>query len=145
MFATSNYSEEISMSYSISKKITQIVASLSLVAFFASVSQVALADDSAAVKTIAGVLVGLNHFPSADDKAALAAIAADDAHGMAVRALANAVANIQHAATAEDKAAMEQIVASDMTDMQSKSLAQIVLGINHMPSAEAKASLQAML
>ena len=63
------------MSYSISKKITQTVASLSLVAFFASVSQVALADDSAAVKTIAGVLVGLNHFPSADDKAALAAIA----------------------------------------------------------------------
>ena len=40
------------MSYSISKKITQTVASLSLVAFFASVSQVALADDSAAVKPL---------------------------------------------------------------------------------------------
>jgi len=145
MFATSNYSEEISMSYSVLKKIPRAIASLSLIAFLASVSQVALADDSAAVKTIAGVLVGLNHFPSAEDKAALAAIAADESNGMAVRALANAVANIQHAATAEDKAAMKQIVASDMADSQSKSLAQIVLGINHVPSAEAKASLQAML
>jgi len=133
------------MSYSVLKKIPRAIASLSLIAFLTSASQVALADDSAAVRTIAGVLVGLNHFPSAEDKEVLAAIAADESNGMAVRALANAVANIQHAATAEDKAAMEQIVASDMADSQSKSLAQIVLGINHVPTAEAKASLQAML
>ncbi len=63
------------MSYSVLKKIPRAIASLSLIAFLASASQAALADDAAAVKTIAGVLVGLNHFPSAEDKAALAAIA----------------------------------------------------------------------
>ena len=108
-------------------------------------ASVAQADDAMAAKTIAGVLVSLNHFPSADDKAALAAIASDEANGMTVRALANAVAEIQHSATADGKAAMETIVASDMAGAQEKALAEIVLGINHVPSAEAKASLQAML
>lgn len=120
-----------------------VLSSLMLIGLGAAPA--ALADDAEAAKTIAGILVGLNHFPSADDKATLAAIAEDDANGMAVRSLATAVAGIQHSASAEGKAALEQIVMSDMASAQTKSLAKIVLGINHVPSAEAKASLQAML
>lgn len=122
---------------------TRAVA-LSGLVFLSSLAQVAWADDATATKTIAGVLAGLNHFPTAEDKAALAAIASDESNGMAVRAVAGAVAEIQHAATAEGKAAMQQIVASDGADAQTKTLAEIVLGINHVPSAEAKATLQAM-
>ncbi len=131
----------------LTKQTKTLVRAVSLTALVSlgSLSQVALADDAAATKTIAGVLAGLNHFPSADEKAALAAIASDEGNGMAVRALAGAVAGIQHAATAEGKAAMQQIVSSDMADAQAKALAEIVIGINHVPSAEAKATLQAML
>ena len=129
------------------KQTMTFVRAVSITALVAlgSLAQVALADDATATKTIAGVLAGLNHFPSAEDKAALAAIASDEANGMAVRALAGAVAEIQHAATAEGKAAMQQIVASDMANAQAKTLAEIVLNINHVPSAEAKATLQEMM
>lgn len=129
------------------KQTMTFVRAVSITALVAlgSLAQVALADDATATKTIAGVLASLNHFPSAEDKAALAAIASDESNGMAVRALAGAVAEIQHAASAEGKAAMQQIVASDMANAQAKTLAEIVLNINHVPSAEAKATLQEMM
>ena len=129
------------------KQTMTFVRAVSITALVAlgSLAQIALADDATATKTIAGVLADLNHFPSAKDKAALAAIASDESNGMAVRALAGAVAEIQHAASAEGKAAMQQIVASDMANAQAKTLAEIVLNINHVPSAEAKATLQEMM
>ena len=105
----------------------------------------ASADNEEAVKTIAGILMNLNHFPSADEKETLAKIAEDEAVGQAFRAVALAVHNMQHSATAADKERLSQILASDMAAAEAKALAEIVMGINHMPSAEAKASLQAMI
>ena len=108
-------------------------------------SQFSLADNASATKTIAGILNGLNHFPSDDDKTALMAIADDDGTGRAFRAVASAVSNFAHAATAEDKEIMNRIIASDRASGDAKILAEIVLGLNHAASADAKASLQAML
>lgn len=116
-----------------------------LVAALGMFSQFAMADNESAAKSIAGVLVNLNHFPSAEEKAALKAISEDEGTGQAFRAIALAVHNIQHAATAEDKANMAQVIASDMAASEAKELAEIVVGINHMPSADAKTALQAML
>lgn len=116
-----------------------------LISALGMLSQFAMADNDSAAKSIAGVLVNLNHFPSAEDKATLKAISEDEGTGPAFRAVALAVHNIQHAATAEDKANMAQVIASDMAEPEAKQLAEIVAGINHMPSADAKTALQAML
>lgn len=116
-----------------------------LVAALGMFSQFALADNESAAKSIAGVLVNFNHFPSAEEKVALQAISEDEGTGRAFRAVALAVHNMQHAATAEDKAIMAQIMTNDMAASEAKELAGIVAGINHMPSAEAKTALQAML
>jgi len=108
-------------------------------------SQLALADNAAAASTIAGVLTGLNHFPSDDDKAALQAVAGDDSVGRGFRLIATAVANIQHSATAEDKEILNRIIASDQASADARALAEIVLGINHTASDDARIRLQAML
>ena len=51
------------------KQTMTFVRAVSITALVAlgSLAQVALADDATATKTIAGVLAGLNHFPSAED------------------------------------------------------------------------------
>ncbi len=102
------------------------------------------ADDAASAQTIAGILNGLNHFPSDSDKAALMAIVNDSTSSEAYKTVARAVHNIQHAATAADKEALEAIAGSD-ADANAKALAEIVMGINHVPSDAAKARLAAML
>lgn len=124
---------------------TSLFNKLLLITTLAIFSPLAMADDAAATKTIAGVLVNLNHFPSADDKAALKALTEDESAGEAFRAVALAVHNIQHAATAEDKEALSALISNNMTAPAAKALAEIVVGINHMPSPDAKMALQAML
>ncbi|MEX2131758.1 MAG: hypothetical protein WD772_09740 [Pseudohongiellaceae bacterium] len=119
---------------------TKLLVILSLGMF----SQFAMADNASATKTIAGILMNLNHFPSDADKAALMAIQNEEGTGPAFKAVAMAVHNMQHAATAEDKERLSQVVASDMAAAEAKTLAQIVLGMNHMASAEAKAQLQTL-
>ena len=126
------------MRISLTKKLLAII----LMGVF---SQVSLADNASATKTIAGILATLNHFPSDDDKASLMAIADDDGTGRAFRAVASAVSNIQHAATDDDKEIMNRIIASERAAADAKALAEIVLGLNHAASSEAKATLQAML
>lgn len=116
-----------------------------LVAAISMFSQFALADNEAAAKSIAGVLVNFNHFPSAEEKVTLHAISEDEDTGRAFRAVALAVHNMAHAASSEDKAIMAEIMVNDMAESVAKELAGIVAGINHMPSADAKAALQAML
>ena len=126
------------MKPSLAKQLVAIV----LVGVF---SQIALADNASAAKTIAGILVSLNHFPSDADKAALAAVASDETNGRGFQLIATAVSKIQHAATAEDKEIMNRIIASDRATPAAKALAEIVLGLSHMPSDAAKSRLRAML
>lgn len=104
-----------------------------------------LADDASASATIAGILVDLNHFPSAQEKEALQGIINDDSVSEDLKAVAQAVHDIQHAASDAAKESLNAIAAKSDVDMTVKSLAEIVVGINHMPSADAKAQLQAIL
>ncbi len=108
-------------------------------------NQAVLADNDAAAKAIAEILVGLNHFPSDAEKAVLMDIAQDQSNGQGIRAVAQAVHDMQHSLSAESKEAMAQIMASDCADPRAKALAEIVSGINKMAGDQAKASLQAML
>lgn len=120
--------------------LTRKLLTIALIGLF---SQFSLADDASSQKTIAGILMNLNHFPSDADKATLMAIAQDESNGRGTRAIATAVANISHAATAEDKETMTRIMGIAQAPAEVKALAGIVLGINHVPSADAKEALQA--
>ncbi len=116
-----------------------------LLGVLASFSQFVFADNASAQKTIAGVLHGLNHFPSDADKAALMAIAEDASVGRGYQALAAAVANISHSVTTEGKAVAARIMEAPQAPADLKTLARIVAQFNHTASAEAKATLAAIM
>lgn len=96
-----------------------------------------------AVATMANIVIGLKHFPSDADKAALAAIADSDASD-SVKAVANAIAGISHKASDEDTATLATISEDDSEPAELRELASIVNGLMHVPSAEAVAALQSL-
>ncbi len=118
------------------------VLAFTLMGLFA---QFSMADNASAVKDIAGVVAGMNHFPSDQEKAKLMALSADDTLAEGVRDMASTVANIQHFANAEGKDAMARIMANDQAPDNAKALAGIIARFAHMASAEEKAILTAML
>lgn len=99
---------------------------------------------SGAVPDMARILANLNHYPSAEQKEALAAISKDESNSDATRAIANAIHNIEHKITAEDAAALKAITESDAASDAEKKLASIALGINHFASEEDKKALEAL-
>jgi hypothetical protein len=107
-------------------------------------ANVAVAAESKAVQTMAGIVAGLNHFPSAADKATLTTIVDDKATTADERTVAKALLNVQHKAAAGDKASLEAIVADTKATAGVKTLAGTLLSLNHMASADDKAKLQAL-
>lgn len=114
------------------------------VALLFTFSQLALADDVAAAKTIADVVASMNHFPSADQKTALRAVSEDNSVDSSLQTIAATVSNIQHSPTDEGKQALNRIIGSDQASAEAKALAQVVAGFNHAASAEGKAALAAL-
>ena len=125
------------MKFSTTKK---LLAILSIGLF----SQFAIADMASAQKSIAGILAGMNHFPSDAQKTELMAIANDEASGRGMQMIATAISNIQHAATAEGKESMNQIIGYAQASASAKALAEIVLSFNHMASADDKETLASL-
>ena len=109
--------------------------------------QPAMAQDEAAMvamKQVADIVASLNHFPTDEDKTALADISGNENLPESLRDMADTVANISHAATDEGKAMMADIQASDEATESAKALAGIIADINHSASDDAKATLTAM-
>ena len=125
--------------------LTSPLKKASLIVLLGLLSQAVLADDASATRTIAGVLVDLNHFPSDDEKAQLMAISRDQSVSPALRTVAQAAHDIQHAAPADAQAALNEVINSESAPAEARALAEIILGINHMPGDAAKARLNAML
>ena len=102
------------------------------------------ADESADVATMASIVLSLQHFPSAQDKETLAAIAAGDSSD-SVKAVANAIAGIQHKVSDADKATLMAIAGDENEPADLRQLAGIVANLNHVPGAEAKAELETLV
>lgn len=94
-----------------------------------------------ATKSMATILISLNHFPSDADKEMLMGIANNSGNSEAIQAIAKAVHNFEHQASAADKEALNGIAGDSSASDAEKTLATIVVGINHTASAEAKATL----
>jgi hypothetical protein len=103
------------------------------------------ADNGSALSDIAGVVAGMNHFPSDADKGKLMMLSEDDSLAQGIRDMASTVANIQHFANDEGKEAMARIIANEQAPDRAKTLARIIAGFLHIVSAEDKATLEAML
>jgi len=118
--------------------IVTVVCCASLVVF----SSVMAASD--AVKTMAGIMMGLNHYPSDAEKATLKGIV-DGGASDAEKACATAMINLQHAATADDKKKLNGIISDDSTPGPVRALAKIIVNLNHMPSGDDKKTLKELM
>ena len=127
------------MKLSAIKKLTVFI----LISMFTQFSMAA--DNASAVSEIAGIVAGMNHFPSDADKTKLMAIAEDGMLAQGVRDMATTVANIQHFPNDEGKAAMARIMENEQAPEMAKTLASIIANFAHMVGADDKAKLEAMM
>ncbi len=101
-------------------------------------------DEPNAVRTMAGIVAGLQHFPDDAAKETLGIIAQDDAATAAEKTIATAIAGIEHAVSAVDKEKLEMIAADSEEPDTVRELAAILAAFNHVPSDAAKARLEAL-
>jgi hypothetical protein len=100
--------------------------------------------EEAAIQTLARITMGLNHFPSDDDKAALKGIVDSDDSSEEAADIAMALANFEHKVQEKDTDRLSDIINDDGTDPDARKLASILLRTNHSPSDEDKTALAAL-
>lgn len=120
----------------------RIIATVAFLVFLVS-GQPARAVESA-VPTLAGILLTMQHFPSADQKATLEGIAADEQVNKDLRIIAGAIGNIQHQVPDEERAVLQAIVDDPSASGDAKTLASAALGFNHQLPDDARAALTAL-
>ncbi len=107
-------------------------------------AQTALAA-SAAVKEMAGIVMHLDHFPSAAGKVKLKGIVDNKGSTEQERVLATAISNLEHQVAAKDKDKLKQVMNDAAAPAEVKELAGIILNINHKASAADKTKLEQMM
>jgi hypothetical protein len=93
------------------------------------------------VKTMAGVLATLNHFPGDAEKAKLEGIVKSESATAAEKTVAQAMINLQHTVAAADKPKLDALIKDQATPASVRTLAEILVRLNHAPSAADKAEL----
>ncbi|HSX51348.1 MAG TPA: hypothetical protein VLF09_10340 [Cellvibrio sp.] len=101
--------------------------------------------ESNAISTMARILTELNHYPSAEQKATLAAISKDENSSDATRAIAEAIHNVEHKAKADDVEKLKIVTETKSSTEEEKQLAEIVMNLNHSVSPETKKALEALV
>lgn len=120
----------------------RVLISISTMLFLISPS--AFAGDNEAVKTMANILMHLNHFPSDSEKQQLVTIA-DTTMSSDVKTVAQAMVSLQHSASSEDKRKLQKVISDPAADKNIKVLASIVQGLNHKPTNADKQQLSTMI
>jgi len=112
--------------------------------FLSLTANLANAAESKAVQVMAGILMNIQHTPSAADKQALTQIEKDKGSSADERTVAQALMNVEHTVAAADKPKLEAIVADAKAPASVKTLASVILGLHHFPSASDKEKLRAL-
>ena len=99
---------------------------------------------SDAIKTMAGIMIKLNHYPSDAEKGTLKDIVKGKA-SEGEKALARAMINLEHQATAADKKKLEKLIGDDSTPGPVRALAKVIANLNHMPSDADKKVLKELM
>ena len=119
-----------------------VITVVSALLLLAVVAMPVVAQESTAVKTVAGILLTVNHFPSDTEKATLEKLAAASTTTESEKVLIEAFVNLQHSVPAADKEKLEAIVADQDASASVKSLATILGRFLHMASDADKAMLE---
>ena len=120
------------------------IALVSITLLLGLAASIAGAAESKAVQSMAGILVGLNHFPSAGDKQTLQQIADDKATTADERTVAQALMGVAHMAAAGDKPKLEAIAGDAKASGGVKTLADVLLKVTHHASDADKERLKAL-
>jgi len=97
------------------------------------------------MRTMAGIIMHLNHYPSTEEKDTLRAIVNDSTVPAHERVLAQALLNMKHKASAADKEKLQAIMNDASAPQQLREMAGIVHSLNHMPSAADRKKLGMMM
>jgi hypothetical protein len=100
------------------------------------------ATNSKAVKSIASVLMDIQHFPNDAQKKTLTTVAADSATTAQEKVLIQAILGMMHSINDADKPKVEAIMKDASAPAGVKSIATILDHFLHMVNAEDKATLQ---
>ena len=102
------------------------------------------AGDAESIKTMANIMMHLNHYPSDSEKSRLQTIV-DNSKSQDVRIIATAIKDLHHMATDADKEQLEKVMNDKQASHEIKQLASIVFHVQHHPSSEDKALLSTMI
>lgn len=108
----------------------------------AVISQAIAEEDN--IKTMAGIMMNLNHYPSDSEKETLREISLKSTNSYE-KTMATAMINLEHAATAEDKKKLSQIIEDNAAPEDVKTLAKIIKDLNHKPSSDDKKKLEGLM
>jgi hypothetical protein len=122
--------------------VISFTAAIATVGLSARAGQAAAAAPSQNIKTMAGILAGLNHFPSADEKKTLQGIDDSATATAPEKTLAEALLHVQHTVPAADKTKLEAVTKDQSTPESARTIAGILLHLNHTPSDTEKADLK---
>ena len=100
---------------------------------------------STTVQEMAGMLVNLEHYPTATEKSRLMELAGSKASTEQEKVVASAIANLSHSAADADKPKLKQVMDDASASAEVRELAGIILGLNHKPNAVDKGKLQQMM
>ena len=99
-------------------------------------------DKDANVIKIADIVIGIQHYASAEDQKHLQAIVDSDSSTEHEKVIATVIMNIQHQASAGDKQKLQEIIDSTTPTSTVNALATIVHSFSHGISASDKRKLQ---
>lgn len=100
------------------------------------------AAETKAVKTMAMILMNLNHFAGDADKKQLQDVIADKATTADEKTVAQALLGVQHKVADADKPKLQAIVDSKTAAESVKTLASVIIALNHTASAAEKEKLK---
>jgi hypothetical protein len=118
------------------------LASALLLLFAFLVKPIVAAEESKAVKTIAGILMTVNHFPNDDQKKTLTALAAETTTTAQEKVLIQALLGMQHSINAADKPKVEEVMKDPKASEGVKTIAGILDKFLHTASAADKETLK---
>lgn len=116
---------------------------VSVLALFVAVSAASLsAQESKAVKTVAGILMTVNHFPNDEQKKTLTALSAETGTTAQEKVLIQAVLGMQHSVAEADKAKVQAVLKDQAASAGAKSIAEILDRFLHTANAADKETLK---
>ncbi len=113
------------------------------IGFFAS--QASFADESAAIQSMAKIMMGLNHNPSDGEKGTLKGIVDNKSASKHEQILAQSMINLQHKASPADKEKLSKIMNDNSASAHARDLAGIIHNLDHKPSDGDKSKLEKMI